>query len=62
MTVAQLINKLGDLPLDAKVGIIYDGADRMDLENVWLAQSGRVLLGDREPDDVYHAEDKPTVT
>lgn len=62
MTVAQLINKLGDLPLDARVGIIYDGAHRIDVENIWLAVSGFVLIGDREPDEVYQAEDKPTVT
>lgn len=55
MRVIDLITELQKLPPEAKVGIVYDGADRMGLSSVWLAQSGRVLVGSDAP--VYYEDD-----
>lgn len=56
MRVKDLIAELQKLPPEAEVGIVYDGSDRMDLSSVWLATSGRVLVGE-EDGPVYYAED-----
>ena len=57
MKVRDLIAQLSEQDLDAEVGIVFDGADRMDTVVLWKARSGRVLLSDG--DVVYHTEDRP---
>lgn len=58
MKVRELIEKLSALPQDANVGIIYDGANRIDLEIVWLSHKGDVVVSARDT-FVYYEEDQP---
>lgn len=58
MTVKMLINQLTTLPPEAPVLLLSDGALRNELENVWMAHSGRVGLGAND-EPVYDEEDRP---
>lgn len=58
MNVGQLIEELSALNPDLPVGLVYDGADRIDVECVWLARKGSVLLSD-SGHTVYETEDRP---
>lgn len=44
LTVSQLITALEKLPGDAKVGYVWDGDVRSEVEYVWLSRSGMVVL------------------
>ncbi len=58
MKTHELIQKLLQLPQDAEVSIVYDGADRMDVDHIWLSQKGSILLsGSNNP--IYETEDRP---
>jgi hypothetical protein len=46
--VSELRLRLATLPDDAEVKGIYDGADRLHIEYVWLARSGEVMLADQD--------------
>lgn len=46
MTVAELIAALQGMPETAQIGMLWDSADRTDVEAVWLAASGRVIVGE----------------
>lgn len=46
MTVAELIAALSTLPPAARVLMAYDGAARNDVDFVWLARSGEVVLAE----------------
>jgi hypothetical protein len=58
MKVAELVAQLSQLPQDADLGIHYDGCDRMNLDAVWLARSGRVIVGSLIQAPVYDLEDR----
>ena len=59
MKVRELIAQLSKLPPDAKVAYVWDGEARSEVEYVWLARSGDVLLayGDAV---VYETENRPS--
>lgn len=59
MKVSELIMLLADLPQDAEVGYIYDGASRGDFTGAWLARSGDVCLIGNEEQNVMYDEDRP---
>ena len=60
MKVKELRNILSVMPHNAQVGIVYDGSDRLNLEAVWLARSGRILVSaGYEP--VYNTDDRPHI-
>lgn len=44
MKVAELIEKLRELPQDVEVRYVYDGASRGDVDLAWLARGGHVCL------------------
>lgn len=59
MKVSELIKKLSIYTADTEVGIVFDGAHRMDLQCIWLSRKGIVLLCD-ENHTVYDTEDRPS--
>lgn len=58
MQVKQLIALLQEMPQEADVGCVYDGAIRTPVEAVWLARSGEVALAGIG-DSVYSTRDRP---
>ena len=58
MNVSQLIVELQKMPKDSEVLMIWDGASRSDVDYVWNARSGAVILCDRG-DAVYYDMDRP---
>jgi len=46
MKVSSLIQKLSALPPEAEVGYVWDGEVRSNVEFVWLARDGSVVLAD----------------
>lgn len=58
MKVSELIEKLSDFDPDREVSIVFDGADRMDVQKVWYAVKGSVLLSDANH-TVYNTRDRP---
>lgn len=58
MTVAELIVKLIDMPMDAQVRHIWDGAARTTINHVYLANNGDVMTIDNVH-VVYYNEDQP---
>lgn len=46
MKVKELIKKLSQMPQDAKVAHIWDGAIRTNIELVWLSRGGIVATCD----------------
>lgn len=58
VTVSECMALLAALPPDARCGIVYDGGDGMDVANIYLANSGRVVFtGSKEV--VYYNHDRP---
>jgi len=49
---------IGMFPLDSEVKILYDGAARADVDYIYLARNGNVILTDAS-ESVYHTEDRP---
>jgi len=58
MNVQKLIEELSKYPSDLKVGVVFDGAHRMDIQNCWLSRKGDILVGSN--DAVYCTEDRPS--
>jgi hypothetical protein len=58
MNVAQLIERLKEMPQDAPVCHLWDGALRTSIEHVWLARGGSVATADFEQ-VCYDTEDRP---
>lgn len=58
MNVSQLIIELQKMPQDSEVRMIWDGASRSEVDYVWRAQSGAVILCECE-DMVYYDNDRP---
>lgn len=46
MKVRELIEKLQDMPPDADVMHIWDGAARTEINFVWVSKSGKVMTAD----------------
>ena len=57
MKVSELIKRLEDMPPDAEVFGIYDGATRLEVSTLWLARSGTVVVADYGA-VVYYDEDR----
>lgn len=57
MIVKDLIKALEQMPSEASVGYIWDGALRSDARFVWLARSGDVAISDGGV--VYNTSDRP---
>lgn len=58
VTVAQVIAALSALPPDAEVEFLYDGFITPHASAIWLARSGRVIIG-QAGESVYHSDDQP---
>jgi len=58
MTVKKLIEALEKMPKDVRVGVLWDGAVRSDVQFVWVANSGIVVLADGDEYTTY-PEDFP---
>ena len=58
MTVKELIQGLEDLPSDAQVRHLWDGAARTAIECVYLARSGDVITAEYE-ELCYDDADRP---
>jgi hypothetical protein len=58
MKVCDLVKALSEVPQDAEVLGVFDGAARLGIHHVWLSNSGYVLLADEES-PVYYDEDRP---
>lgn len=58
MKVHELIEQLKNMPQDAPVGYVYDGAMRGSAEIVYLAQNGSVGIAN-DGDYIYDEEEKP---
>lgn len=58
MNVKQLIELLTQMPLEAEVRCIWDGAPRSEIAHVWAARNGIVMLADSE-EVVYSKESRP---
>ena len=58
MTVSELIDKLKLMPQDADVYCLYDLYADKDVDHVWLAKNGKVVLG-RFQELVTESEDTP---
>lgn len=53
MKVRELIMRLGVMPPDAEVMLLYDGALRGNCDSVWLTRNGETVgLGD-ESEPIY---------
>jgi len=60
MTVKELITELEALHPrynDTDIGILFDGADRMDLDNVYIANSGRLIVTGGEEHAIFDADE-----
>ena len=58
MTVKDLIAALEKQPPDAKVKVIWDGAARTEVEVVYFARNGSVMLAETG-DTVYGDDERP---
>jgi hypothetical protein len=58
MSVHELIKRLGAMPRNADVVVVWDGAARSDVNLVWLSQDGEVVLCEYE-EPVYYSGDRP---
>jgi len=58
MNVRELIDALKDLNPEAKVGMVWDGANRTDVDVVYMSRSGEVCLS-WFGQTVYETEDRP---
>ena len=58
MTVGELIEKLREFEPNVEVMRAWDGAARSNVETVWLARGGYVVLAGYN-DVIYHTEDRP---
>lgn len=58
MKVAELIEKLREMPPDANVWHVWDGAARTQIEYVWLSRGGEVITAD-EDEVVYDTGSRP---
>ena len=58
MKVWELISALEKMPPNAKVRGAYDGAPRLEINSLWLARSGIVVLTERGQ-VIYDADDRP---
>jgi len=59
MNVKQVIEQLQTLPKDANVFYVWDSEPRSEVEEIYVAQSGKVILK-TEDDVVYNENEKPT--
>lgn len=59
MTVAELIKQLRKMPPAAAVRYVWDGEARTDVELIWLARCGDVILHGDNGEPVYTGEDRP---
>jgi hypothetical protein len=63
VTVKELQNKLAELPGDSDVWYLWDGEARTEVEFIYLAKSGKVILTyywtRYQPDLPYSVEDQP---
>ena len=58
MTVGELIEALTELPADKEVWVLWDGACRSKVHEVYVAKDGHAVLKDvAEP--IYYENDKP---
>lgn len=58
MKVKALIETLSELPQDADVELLWDGATRSTADGAYLAKSGKVVIGPSgEP--AYSDDDRP---
>lgn len=58
MKVTELIDLLEDLPLYADVHILFDGDERGDVDCVFLAKNGMVMVAS-ENEPIYGDEARP---
>ena len=58
MNVAKLMEKLWTMPRDAEVGYVWDGEVRSNVEHIWLARNGNVVLADCDH-YVYSGDSRP---
>ena len=58
MKVKDIIKKLLDMPQDAEMGHLWDGAVRSHVDTIYLAKSGTVV-GAPEGEPAYYDEDRP---
>ena len=58
MTVGELIAALADMPQDAGVWALWDGAARSEINLVWLARDGKVVTADGTEPAMYD-DDRP---
>ena len=58
MKVKDLIEKLKEMPQDAELQYLYDGAARGNINIVYLANSGKVVASDYD-EVIYYDEDRP---
>ena len=59
MKVSELIKELNNMPQDAKVSHLWDGATRTEINVVYFAKSGEVVTADYDQ-DAYDCADRPT--
>ncbi len=58
MKVSELIKRLKEMPADAQVLHLWDGALRTAIEHVWLTRTGVVGTGDHD-EVCYDTDDRP---
>ena len=58
MKVKDLIEKLKEMPEDAEVFHLWDGAARTIINHVWLSRSGNVITAD-SGEVCYQTETRP---
>ena len=64
MTVSELIVALADMPRDADVWCLWDGATRSEVDIVWISREGKVVFADCTETSYYDVDrpvDAPTV-
>jgi hypothetical protein len=59
MKASELIARLQEMPADAEVFHLWDGALRTAIEHVWLTRSGVVGTGDHGQ-VCYDTDDRPS--
>ena len=61
MNVRELIKELEKMPADAEVGVGWESADRSNVDHVYHAVSGRVLLTDKNELSHLTGDDAPRI-
>lgn len=59
MKTSELIKALQQMPPEADVGYLWDGAVRSAVQVVYLSREGQVVLADYD-NVVYHDDERPS--